>query len=179
MSRLSIELDKTTQTRMKAVMEELGFKTKASFITHCIKIALKTHHFDADLGLLSYARTQDTSLSKERILYAESSTLPQTDFSESKVDVKNDSKKAPLQFLPPNWQPPEHLRHKYCTKWGLVYANALEMFHEMAKETQQRSRNWDATWAIKVQKGVLKSVKPLEDDDYLKPEDTMAFQLAR
>ncbi len=113
LSLLCIELDKTTQTRMKAVMEELGFKTKASFITHCIKIALKTHHFDADLGLLSYARTQDTSLSKERILYAESSTLPQTAFSESKVDVKNDSKKAPLQFLPPNWQPPEHLRHKY------------------------------------------------------------------
>lgn len=54
------------------------------------------------------------------------------------------------------------------------------MFHEMAKETQQRSRNWDSTWAIKVQKGVLKSVKPVEqDDDYLRPEDTMAFQLAR
>jgi hypothetical protein len=180
MSRLSVELDQATQHRMKAVMLDLGFKTKSSFIVHCIKVALNSRNFDANLGITTYAHTQDTNLSKERIYNAESSTLPQTDFSESKVDVKNDSKKAPLQFLPPNWQPPEHLRHKYCTKWGLRYANALEMFHEMAKETQQRSRNWDSTWAIKVQKGVLKSVKPVEqDDDYLRPEDTMAFQLAR
>jgi hypothetical protein len=180
MSRLSVELDQATQHRMKAVMLDLGFKSKSTFIVHCIKVALKSHHFDANLGFTTYAHTQDSNLSKERIYNAESSTLPQQDFSETKVDVKNDLKKSPLQFLPPNWQPPEHLRHKYCIKHGLRYADALELFFEMAKETEAKSRNWDATWAIKVKKGVLKSVKPVEqDDDYLRPEDTMAFQLAR
>lgn len=176
MSRLSIDLDQATQHRMKAVMLDLGFKTKSSFIVHCIKVALNSRNFDANLGITTYAHTQDSNLSKERIYNAESSTQPQKELS----DNKNNSKKTTPQNLPPDWQPPQHLQHKYCTKYGLRYSEALELFREMVKETEAKSRNWDATWAIKVKKGVLKSVKPVEqDDDYLRPEDTMAFQLAR
>lgn len=180
MSRLSISIDTPTMVQMTNLMQELGFTTKASFIIYCIKLALKQRENSAKITHPTYTRTGHSVLSKESIYNEGTSSLPPNDFSEDKVENKeNNSKKPPLLPLDPEWQPPTHLRHKYCGRWGVDYSIALELFHEMASEKQSTSRNWAATWCIKVKKGVLKHSKVQQDDEYLRPEDTMSFQLGR
>tara|TARA_E500000331_G_scaffold31590_1_gene26499 strand:+ start:1927 stop:2451 length:525 start_codon:yes stop_codon:yes gene_type:complete len=171
MPRLSVNLSKDDLIQLGEYCKNHGFTTKASAIVHCIISALKSQQNSVKGSPFPSHVTGVASLPNNNILYG--NEVPKETFSPDS-SKKLTQKKPPPQDLPENWQPSEHLRGAYCSKYGVKYHDALTLFKSLVHQEGERSRNWDATWNVKLMKGVLKHT-PSDNDD-IRYEDTMAYE---
>jgi hypothetical protein len=78
---------------------------------------------------------------------------------------KENSKKAPPDFLPDDWEPPEGFQHEWCRKREYCYKTALEIFKSKFKADPQRCSDWDSKWRFFLLNGYLKGAKWSELDE--------------
>ena len=83
---------------------------------------------------------------------------------------KENSKKAPPDFLPDDWEPPKEFQHEWCRKRDYCYQTALDIFTSKFKADPQRCSDWDSKWRYFLLNGYLKGAKfselESEEDSY-------------
>ena len=173
MPRLSVNLTQEDNEKLEEFMRAEGFATKSAAILHIIISATNQRQNNAKMTQSPSRVTGVATLPNNNIYYG-NQVSNETDFPNGRI--KNNGKKSPPTELPPHWEPSEHLRSDYCKKYGVEYSQALPLFHSLVNQEGERSRNWDATWNVKLMKGVLKHTPPVRDDEELSFEDTMAWE---
>jgi hypothetical protein len=89
-------------------------------------------------------------------------------FSSLENNTEN-SKKAPPDFLPDDWEPPEEFQKSWCIKREYCYETALDIFKSKFKADPQRCADWDSKWRFFLLNGYLKGAKWSElerEEDY-------------
>ena len=83
---------------------------------------------------------------------------------------KENSKKAPPDFLPDDWEPPKEFQQEWCRKREYCYTTALDIFTSKFKADPQRCADWAAKWRFFLLNGYLKGAKfselESEEDSY-------------
>jgi hypothetical protein len=83
---------------------------------------------------------------------------------------KENSKKAPPDFLPDDWEPPKEFQKSWCIKREYCYETALDIFKSKFKADPQRCADWDSKWRFFLLNGYLKGAKfselAKEEDSY-------------
>ena len=83
---------------------------------------------------------------------------------------KENSKKAPPDFLPDDWEPPKEFQKSWCFKREYCYETALDIFKSKFKADPQRCSDWAAKWRYFLLNGYLKGAKwselESEEDSY-------------
>jgi hypothetical protein len=83
---------------------------------------------------------------------------------------KENSKKAPPDFLPDDWEPPKEFQKSWCIKRDYCYETALDIFKSKFKADPQRCSDWDSKWRYFLLNGYLKGAKfselESEEDSY-------------
>jgi hypothetical protein len=82
---------------------------------------------------------------------------------------KGNSKKAPPDFLPDDWEPPKEFQKSWCIKREYCYETALDIFKSKFKADPQRCADWASKWRFFLLNGYLKGAKFSElavDDSY-------------
>ena len=83
---------------------------------------------------------------------------------------KGNSKKAPPDFLPDDWEPPKEFQQEWCRKREYCYTTALDIFTSKFKADPQRCADWASKWRFFLLNGYLKGAKfselESEEDSY-------------
>ena len=116
-------------------------------------------------------RASSPSAQKENNKY---NTITETaGFDASRISFENtnkNSKKAPPDFLPDDWEPPEEFQQEWCRKRDYCYPTALDIFTSKFKADPQRCADWASKWRFFLLNGYLKGAKfselESEEDSY-------------
>ena len=116
-------------------------------------------------------RASSPSAQKENNKY---NTITETaGFDASRISFENtnkNSKKAPPDFLPDDWEPPKEFQRDWCFKREYCYETALDIFKSKFKADPQRCADWAAKWRFFLLNGYLKGAKcselESEEDSY-------------
>ena len=122
-------------------------------------------------GAAPRERASSPSAQKENNKY---NTITETaGFDASRISFENtnkNSKKAPPDFLPDDWEPPKEFQKSWCIKREYCYETALDIFKSKFKADPQRCADWDSKWRYFLLNGYLKGAKfselESEEDSY-------------
>ena len=177
MPRMNIDFSDDTYDTICRVAQKLKISKKAA-IEQCVRNASTMRQKcvnDASEMRQPRERASSPSAQKENNKY---NTITETaGFDASRISSfsslgnnKENSKKAPPDFLPDDWEPPKEFQHEWCRKRDYCYQTALDIFTSKFKADPQRCSDWDSKWRYFLLNGYLKGAKfselESEEDSY-------------
>ena len=182
MPRISVRMSEETRERLERLSVQRMDSSLNQTIIHLIesgaKVAPETTENGAEVapdwrqsGAAPRERASSPSAQKENNKY---NTITETaGFDASRISFENtnkNSKKAPPDFLPDDWEPPKEFQHEWCRKRDYCYQTALDIFTSKFKADPQRCSDWDSKWRYFLLNGYLKGAKfselESEEDSY-------------
>ena len=182
MPRISVRMSEETRERLERLSVQRMDSSLNQTIIHLIesgaKVAPETTENGAEVapdwrqsGAAPRERASSPSAQKENNKY---NTITETaGFDASRISFENtnkNSKKAPPDFLPDDWEPPKEFQKSWCIKREYCYETALDIFKSKFKADPQRCADWAAKWRFFLLNGYLKGAKfselESEEDSY-------------
>jgi len=182
MPRISVRMSEETRERLERLSVQRMDSSLNQTIIHLIesgaKVAPETTENGAEVapdwrqsGAAPRERASSPSAQKENNKY---NTITETaGFDASRISFENtnkNSKKAPPDFLPDDWEPPKEFQKSWCFKREYCYETALDIFKSKFKADPQRCSDWAAKWRYFLLNGYLKGAKwselESEEDSY-------------
>ena len=175
MPRLNTTISETDLDELYQIAAQLRLDKKST-ISHLIQFHKSVHggvhgaHKSVHGAHKPRGRASSPSAQKENNKY---NTITETaGFDASRISSfsslgnnKENSKKAPPDFLPDDWEPPKEFQKSWCFKREYCYETALDIFKSKFKADPQRCSDWDSKWRFFLLNGYLKGAKWSELDE--------------